>query len=98
MFSSRSRAAGLVVALLGMAALSPIVSSSRAASPLTADEKQLEAWWADLEKDDMTASRALLHLYDRPKDAVAYLKKKMKPLTISSGQVEGAAPQVGQRQ
>ena len=62
------------------------------------DEKQWEAWWSDLEKGDAPAMRALLELADRPKDAVAFLAKKLKPLTISSAQVKTLASQAGQCQ
>jgi hypothetical protein len=63
-------------------------SESPADADLTADKKQLEASWADLEKGEVEASRALLDLADRAKEAVPFLKDKMKPLTISSGGVK----------
>src|SRR5690348_7786589 len=33
-----------------------------------------EAWWADLEKGETDATRALLNLADRPGEAVVFLK------------------------
>ena len=48
----------------------------------------LEISWIDLANGDVKASRALLDLYDRAKEAVPFLKEKMKPLKISSGQVK----------
>jgi hypothetical protein len=55
---------------------------------LASDEKLMEAWWADLEKSETEATRALLNMSDRPKETIAFLKKMMKPLTISSAQVK----------
>ena len=49
---------------------------------------EMEAWWADLEKSEAPASRASLDLYDHAKEAVPFLAEKMKPLSISSGQVK----------
>ena len=95
MSSSQFQAAGLIAAVLGIAAMAPIISSSCGARPATADEKQMEAWWVDLEKGDTAATRALLNLSDRPKESVAFLKRKMKPLTISSGQVKALLLKLG---
>ena len=95
MLSCRFQAAGLIAAVLGIAAVAPIISSSCGAGPATADEKQMEVWWVDLEKGDTAATRALLNLSDRPKESVAFLKRKMKPLTISSGQVKALLLKLG---
>jgi hypothetical protein len=95
MVSARSQAAGLIVATLGLAALNLVVSRSSGARPSTTVEITMEAWWADLEKGEHEANRAVLKLYDRPKDAVAFLKTKMKPLTISSGQVKALVLKLG---
>jgi hypothetical protein len=46
------------------------------------DRRPMEALWDDLEKDDFEASRALLAMSARPKEAVDFLKLKLKPLTI----------------
>ena len=98
MFSPRLPVAGLLAAVVGMAAMALPLSLMAGADPSEAVEKQMEAWWVDLEKGETPATRALLNLSDRPKDTVAFLKKKMKPLTITSGQVKGRPPQAGQRQ
>jgi hypothetical protein len=95
MLPSRFQAAGSVAAVLAMAALAPVVFSSVGAGPATAGEKQIEAWWVDLEKGDMAATKALLNLSDRPNDTVAFLKKRLKPLTISSGQVKALLLKLG---
>ena len=89
---SRFRSAGLSATVLGLAVLASMFSSSGAA---TDDEKQMEAWWVELEKGDLVATRALLNLSARPNDTVAFLKKKMKPLTISSGQVRALLLKLG---
>jgi hypothetical protein len=90
-----SRPRFLIAALFGVAALAPVIPASSGADPAPADEKTMEAWWVDLEKEDTKATRALLNLSDRPKDAVTFLKKKMKPLTISSGQVKALLLKLG---
>src|SRR5258708_2351169 len=52
-----------------------------------AEEKQFEAWWDNLEDEESVASRALLSLSARPKEAVAFLKARMKPLKIDNDAV-----------
>ncbi len=95
MFSPRLPIAGLLAAVVGMAAMAMPLSTTAGADPSEADEKQMEAWWVDLEKGETPATRALLNLSDRPKDTVAFLKKKMKPLTITSGQVKALLLKLG---
>ena len=48
----------------------------------------LANWWADLEKDDPQASRALLKLAASPKETTAFLKDKLPPLTVDAGRVQ----------
>ncbi len=79
----------------GLTALILVASSSSGADPAAVDEKRMEAWWADLEKGETAATRALLKFSDRPKSAVDFLKTKMKPLTISSGQVKALLLKLG---
>ena len=96
MVSARIQAAGLIVATLGIAAWVVVVSPSTGAAPATTlDGKSMEAWWADLEKGETVATRALLNLSDRPNGAVAFLRSRMKPLTISSGQVKSLILKLG---
>lgn len=61
------------------------------AAPLPADpkaaRKELEALWTDLAGDEVTASRALLKLAARPKEAVALAAEKLKPLKIDEKRV-----------
>jgi hypothetical protein len=73
---------------MGTSVLSFAAISSRGDAPV-ADERKFEAWWADLENGEQEATRALLNLADRPKAAVLFLKTRLRPLTISSGQVKG---------
>jgi hypothetical protein len=83
--------AGLVALGLaaGVIAIPAIRGSAAPVGPDVAVEvKQLEAWWSDLEKEEVAASRGLLELVDRPKEAVAFLKGKMKPLRITSGRAK----------
>ncbi len=95
MLASRVGVSGLIATVLGLPTLLPLASSTSGANPRVADERQMEAWWVDLEKGELEATRALLNLADRPKDAVDFLKKKLKPLTISSGQVKGLLLKLG---
>jgi hypothetical protein len=95
MLRTRFQATGLIAAVLGVAAMVPVVASPSGADPVPVDEKTMDAWWVDLEKGDTAATRALLNLSDRPKDTVAFLGKKMKPLTISSGQVKALLLKLG---
>jgi hypothetical protein len=82
---------GLFAALLA-AVVAAVMANRGFAAPAgpdaAVDRKQMEAWWADLEKEDAEASRALLELYDRKAAAVPFLKDKMKPLRISSARVK----------
>lgn len=65
--------------------------ASLSAAPVPVDPKAetrvLEGYWADLEKEEPVASRALLGFAARPKEAVAFLKDRLKPLKLSA---EGA--------
>jgi hypothetical protein len=54
-----------------------------------------ESLWADLEKDELAANRALLTLADRPVEATALLKSKMKPLTITRERVHSLLKDLG---
>lgn len=59
------------------------------------DEKRMEAWWADLEKGESEATRAVLNLSARPAETVAFLRKKMKPLRLTSGQAKALLLKLG---
>ncbi len=66
--------------------------SGKSAGPqsvtVAANQSQMDSWWIDLEKGEAEASRALLDLCDHAQEAVPFLKDKLRPLTISSGQVK----------
>lgn len=47
-------------------------------------EPTLEPLWNDLEEGTAEASRALLKLSDRPAEAVAFLKAKLRPLKVDA--------------
>ena len=49
-----------------------------------ADRRGMDDLWLDLEKGDFEASRALLAMSARPKEAVDFLKVRMKPLTLDA--------------
>jgi RNA polymerase sigma factor (sigma-70 family) len=47
------------------------------------ERKRLEPLWDDLLKDEKTATRAVLALSARPKDAVPLIREKLKPLILT---------------
>jgi hypothetical protein len=55
----------------------------------------MEAWWADLEKEETDATRALLNLADRPRETVVFLKGKMRPLKISAAEARALLLKLG---
>jgi hypothetical protein len=87
MMSSRFPTAATFAPGFVILTCSAVVFTSAGADP-AAQEKLMEAWWADLEKGEEPATRSVLKLSARPKEAVAFLKGKIKPLTISSGQAK----------
>ena len=95
MLTLRRWATGLTGAVLGLLALTALAASSTGDDGLTAHAKQLEGYWADLERSETAATRALLKLADRPKEAVSFLKTKLKPLKISSGEVKALLLKLG---
>jgi len=56
--------------------------------PKSPTEKEMEPWWADLEKGDAEASRALLKFAAWPKESVAILANRMRPLKIDADRVK----------
>jgi len=69
------------------------------AAPLRDDPKatetQLESWWADLEKADFEASRALLKFSAQPQEAAAFLKRKLLPLKIDAARAKALIADLG---
>jgi hypothetical protein len=88
--SRRAALAGLLVAGLdgpGRAAPRPTARPT--------PRKELEGLWADLAGDELTASRALLKLADRPAEAVALCGEKLKALTIDEKRVRALLADLG---
>ena len=90
----------LLSILLGAAAIvwpAPCFSQATQAAPATqsTDRTQLEKRWADLEKPEPDSSRALLNFSDKPQETVAFLKEKLKPLSINAEQVKTLLAQLG---
>ena len=63
-------------------------SWSLAQEPTPAPPPTLATWWADLEKDEPEATRAVLKLAARPKETTAFLKDKMAPLTVDAARIQ----------
>ncbi len=88
--SRRAALTGLLVAGLGGSGRAAPAPPARPAS-----RKELEDLWADLAGDEMTASRALLKLADRPAEAVALCGEKLKALTIDEKRVRALLADLG---
>jgi hypothetical protein len=86
--SRRASVAGLVSAGLAVhAAAAPV--------PAGAANAELDALWADLAKEEAVASRALLKLAAKPKEAVPFIKEKLKPLKIDEKRVRALLGDLG---
>src|SRR5439155_27156584 len=53
----------------------------------SADEKDVAAWWDALQGEEAIAARALLKLSAQPREAVSFLKGKLRPLPIDMDRV-----------
>jgi len=95
MLTLRRGVTGSTDTVLSLWVLASLAASSPRGDDLSADTHRLETCWADLEKGETPATRALLNLADRPKEAVSFLKTKLKPLRISSGEVKGLLLKLG---
>lgn len=62
---------------------------------LAAGQETLHDLWANLEKDEPEASRALLKLADRRDATVSFLKGKLKPLTLDVNRLMRLLTQLG---
>jgi hypothetical protein len=82
-------AAGLLFNLCGKAHAAPIQNDSSFSAA------ELEKLWVDLEGAELEASRALLKLASQTKQAVTFLKVKMKPLKITAEQVDDLVGKLG---
>jgi hypothetical protein len=85
----------VVATLLAVLAFSPTVVGTSFAPVPEPSEKELASWWADLEKGDEEASRALLKLAENRNAAVSFLKKTMKPLKIDRDRVNDLLESLG---
>ena len=59
------------------------------------DPGDIAVWWADLEKDETAATRAVLNMAERREETVAFLEGKMKPLKISAVEVRALLLKLG---
>ncbi len=89
-----------IAASLGLAAggFLLLLCSAAAAKPARSEAgsgQQFDAQWTDLEKGDADAARALLQLSAQPKDAVAFLARKLRPLKIDAKEVNRLLAQLG---
>jgi hypothetical protein len=80
---------------VALIAFSPTVVGTSFAPAPEPSEKELASWWADLERGDEEASRALLKLVENRNAAVAFLKKTMKPLKVDRDKVNDLLESLG---
>jgi hypothetical protein len=95
MLTARFGVSGLVAAGFILPVAISLASSPSDDVTSVIGERRLEGYWADLQEGEMRAARALLSLADRPGESVEFLKKKLKPLKISSGQVKALLLKLG---
>jgi hypothetical protein len=94
---TRRAAAALALSTpIGLAAAA-LADDDKAKRPATPKDGPgaMEAWWADLEKTETDATRALLNMADRRAETVDFLKAKMKPLKISAAEVRALILKLG---
>ena len=74
--------------LLPLSVLVALAASMSVAAPApenkAAKKKELETLWADLYKDEPTASNAVLRLFKQPSHAAPFLKEKLRPLKLDA--------------
>jgi hypothetical protein len=87
--SRRALVGGLLTAGLarGVAQAAP--------APADSPRKELEAQWSALAQEELVASRALLKLAARPKEAVAFIAEVLKPLRIDKARVRSLLTDMG---
>lgn len=89
--SRRAALAGLLAAGLAR----PGRAAPLPPAPPAPTRTDLEALWADLAGDEVTASRALLKLAAWPKEAVALCADRVKPLAIDEKRVRALLADLG---
>ncbi|QJW93665.1 hypothetical protein [Frigoriglobus tundricola] len=82
-------------ALVGLLAAGLARPGRAAPVPVEVAGKELETLWADLAGEELTASRALLKLAARPKEAVALAAKRLPPLKIDAPRMRGLLADLG---
>ncbi|AMV25792.1 hypothetical protein VT84_15450 [Gemmata sp. SH-PL17] len=84
-----------LLALWFVAPTTPFTTAAPVPNDPAAVRKLLDAQWADLEKGEPDASKALLALAGRPKDAVPYLREHLKPLKLTKERVQQLLTDLG---
>jgi hypothetical protein len=78
-----------------------LTASVSVAAPAPGDKeanKELEALWADLYKDEPAASNAVLKLFKQPDKAVPFLKAKLQPLRLDADRCEQLLTNLGSKE
>src|SRR5947208_954289 len=68
-------------------AASTFAANVPATLPAAGKSPDLQASWADLEKSEPDASRALLNFSDHPNESVAFLRKQLRPLKLEADEL-----------
>jgi hypothetical protein len=96
MSSRPCKAAALVAVVLAVTIACPLWGVADPVPPPTPPtEKELGAWWADLEKGEADATRAILKLSQWPKESVAFLRGRLKPIKIEVDEVKALLAKLG---
>ena len=77
----------VVAAILAAVVVCPVAVPAPTRDGAAVNRKQLEVLWAELEKEEPAAARALLRLAARPADAVPFVREVLKPLRITPDEV-----------
>ena len=94
MMDSKSRFHFSVIAATSLLFLYGAWAISKPVPTVRPEAMPFEPLWMDLEKGDAEASRALLKMSARPKEAVDFLAKKLRPLKIDPEQVNALLGQL----
>ena len=82
---------------LGGSALAGNIRASGDPPPAKPAEPSRDVLWADLEKEEEIATRALLKFADSPNETVAYFAEVMKPLKVDADWVQVRLMRLGNK-
>jgi hypothetical protein len=84
-----------LVVLLNFALLNAALGADAPATQPLTDGQRMQLWWDDLGKPDPLGLRAMLNFIDKPNESVAFIKERLKPLTISEDDLKKLIADLG---